>query len=147
MPRRCTVSGPSGDCRGNNREELAWLSELCMQDLLLESYTYRLKKLSVEPTGVPGLHSAAASVCLWAGTKRPPAEGNKWAEVTQSLWLFAWHFETGSAKKLCLDHTKDKNVPPDIHFSMAQAPKCCCGWGSDRSVFHKAILLSTWLFM
>lgn len=30
--------------RGNNREEIAWLSELCIQDLLPKSYTWRLKQ-------------------------------------------------------------------------------------------------------
>lgn len=30
--------------RGNNREEIAWLSELCIQDLLPKSYTYRHKQ-------------------------------------------------------------------------------------------------------
>jgi len=30
--------------RGNNSEEIAWCSELCVQDLLPKSYTYRLKQ-------------------------------------------------------------------------------------------------------
>lgn len=30
--------------RGNNREEIAWLSELCIQDLLPKSYTWKLKQ-------------------------------------------------------------------------------------------------------
>lgn len=49
--------------------------------------------------------SAEASVCLWSGTKRSLAGGDKLEEVAQSLWPFPWHYKTGSTKKYCLKHT------------------------------------------
>lgn len=77
-----------------------------LQDLLPKCYTYKPKHYQwslLNPRAT--MISAVASVCLWAGTTRSLAGDGKWAEVAQSLWLFAWHYQTGSAKKSCLKHT------------------------------------------
>lgn len=67
--------------------------------------------------------SAEALVCLWAGTTRSIAGGDKWAEVPQSLWPFAWHYETGSAKKSCLKHPS-RGWDFASWYSFQQGPGC-----------------------
>lgn len=79
-----------------------------LQDLLPKCYTYKPKHYQwslLNPRAT--MISAVASVCLWAGTTRSLAGDGKWAEVAQSLWLFAWHYQTGSEAhnqrmRLCL---------------------------------------------
>lgn len=140
---------------GNKREEIVWLSELCIQDLPLKSYTYRPNSISgVSRSPRATMISAVASVHLWDGTTRSLAERNKWAEVTLPLWLFTWRCKTEAAKKPCLDYTIKGRGRPSWHWFQAcpgllsaAAHLGPAARGPMGSVFHKAPLLSPCLFM
>lgn len=90
--------------------------------------------------------SVVALVCLWAWT-RSIAGGDKWAEVPQSLWHFAWHQRLGLQKSLVWStQPEDETLLPDADFGKAQAVMCCYGSGPAGSVLPKAPLLSPWLY-
>lgn len=81
--RQCFRTIPGVARTGSRREEIVWLSELCMQDLLLKSYMYRLMRISgIFRSPRATVISAVVSVHLWDETTRSLAERNKWAEVT-----------------------------------------------------------------
>lgn len=91
MELQCFLGVASGGSKGGNTVAYT----ICC---LNATYT-NLSTIS-EVCWSPRAAMISALVCLWAGTARSIAGGDKWAEVPQSLWHFAWHQRLGLQKSL-----------------------------------------------